>query len=86
VVSVSHFLVIGASRVIGDETTINFWYDNCPLSLHFPLVYVKVKNDRVTLAQVWNLDNIKLHLTRGVSSAMRVEKNKLFLLLRSVQF
>jgi zinc-binding in reverse transcriptase len=54
--------------------------------LHFPLVYAKVKNDRATLAQVWNLDNIKLHLTRGVSSAMRVEKNKLLLLLRYVQF
>jgi hypothetical protein len=90
VVSVSHFLAIGAFRAIGEGTTIYFWHDtwhdNYPLSLYFLLVYAKVKNDKVTLAQVWNLGNIKLHLTRGVSSAMQVENNKLLLLLRSVQF
>jgi hypothetical protein len=36
------------------------------------LVFAKVKNDRIIFAQVYNSGNIKLFLTRGVSSAMRI--------------
>jgi hypothetical protein len=52
--------------------------------LHFSLVFVKVKNDRLTLSQVYNHDNIKLSLTRGVSSAMSLEKNKLLTTCQSL--
>jgi hypothetical protein len=54
--------------------------------LQFSLVFAKVKNDKVSLTQVWNAGNIKFHLRRGVSSAMRLEKNQLTLLLHFINF
>jgi hypothetical protein len=54
--------------------------------LQFPLLFAKVKNNKVSLAQVWNVSNIKFHLRRGVSLAMRLEKTRLTLLLHSIQF
>lgn len=58
---------------------MNFWHDtwfqNYSLVIQFPLVYAKIKNDRVSIASVWNNGTIKLYLTRGVSNAMRIEKN-----------
>jgi zinc-binding in reverse transcriptase len=88
VVSVKHFLTIGSSRLIGLGDSIDFWHDtwfeNCPLTLYYPLVYVKVKNDRLTLSQIYNHGNIKLFLTKGVSSAKRIEKNKLLTICQSL--
>jgi hypothetical protein len=58
------FLSIDSFKIIGNREAINFWHDtwhgNGPLTLQFPIIYAKVKNDRVTLAQVWNAGNIKL--------------------------
>jgi hypothetical protein len=84
VVYVKYFLTIGSSRLIRTSDIIDFWHKNYPLTLHFPLVFVKVKNDRVTLSQVYNQDNIKLSLIRGVSSDMRLEKNKLLTICQSL--
>jgi hypothetical protein len=61
------FLLLGSFRIVGSGDTINFWHDiwynNYPLSMHFPLVYAKTKYANITLAEVWNSGNIKLHLT-----------------------
>jgi hypothetical protein len=65
VMSVHNFLAIGTSCIVGNGKTINFWHDtwhnNCPLTLQFSLVFAKVKNDKVSLTQVWNAGNIKFH-------------------------
>jgi zinc-binding in reverse transcriptase len=88
--SVSSFLLLGAKRVLGTGKTINFWLDtwhrDYPLSVLFPLVYAKSKTSLISLYDVWNHGNITLHLTRGVSLAMRHEKNQLINLLHSTQF
>jgi hypothetical protein len=55
------------------------------LHCNFSAIYAKIKNDRITLAQVWNASNIKLHLRRSVT-VMRIEKNQLYSLLQSIQF
>jgi zinc-binding in reverse transcriptase len=74
--------------LVGNGESINFWHDNWfnnySLSLQFPLVFSKAKSDRVTLSQVWNFGNAKIFLTRGVSSAMLVEKTRLLFILSNL--
>jgi hypothetical protein len=52
VASVLHFLSIGTSRLINNGESINFWHDNCPLTLQFPLVFAETKNDSLSIAQI----------------------------------
>jgi hypothetical protein len=58
VTTVSHFLLLGAKRIIGNGQTINFWMDNWYadylLSLMFPHVYAKTKSSSMSLNEVWN--------------------------------
>jgi hypothetical protein len=88
VCSVLYFVVIDSTRLVGNGESINFWHDNwfnnCSLALQFPLVFSKAKSDRVNLSQVWNFSNTKLFLTKGVGSAMRVEKTRLLFILSNL--
>jgi zinc-binding in reverse transcriptase len=90
VTSVSHFLLLGAKRIVGNGHSINFWLDNWYndylLSIQFPLVYAKTKSVRPSLSEVWNGGQIKLNLSRGVSIAMRHEKSQLLSILQNLRF
>jgi hypothetical protein len=87
---VSHFLLFGAKRIIGSDQSINSWinnqYNNYPLSLEFPLVFVKAKSSFVSLHEVLNEGTIKLNLTRGDSVAMRQEKSQLISIIHLLSF
>jgi zinc-binding in reverse transcriptase len=83
--SVKQFLSIGSTRLIGSFWH-DVWHENCSFTLHFPFVFAKVKNDPVSLATVCKDDQVKLSLTRGISNAMRIEKNKLILICQSLYF
>ena len=64
----------------------DIWYQNCPLSIQFPLVYAKCKKKNMSLSEVWNNGAVNFCLTRGVSLAMRKEKEDLLSLLQTVPF
>jgi zinc-binding in reverse transcriptase len=88
--SVSHFVQLGAKRIVGNGSSVNFWLDtwvnDFPLSLQYPLVYAKTKSAKPSVRDVWNNGNIKLNLCRGASTTMRHEKRQIITLLNSVQF
>jgi hypothetical protein len=88
--SVSHFVQLGAKRIVGNGSSVNFWLDtwinDFPLSLQYPLVYAKTKSAKPSVRDVWNNGNIKLNLSRGDSTTMRHEKRHIITLLNSVQF
>jgi hypothetical protein len=49
-------------------------------------VYAKTKSSSISLCDVWNKEQINLHLTRGTSIVMRQEKARFFSILRSLSF
>jgi hypothetical protein len=52
---ISHFLLLGAKRIVDNGHSINFWMDNWnndyPLSLKFPLVFAKTKSSSLSLSR-----------------------------------
>jgi hypothetical protein len=85
-----YFLLLRSKQVIGNENSINFlldtWHNDYLLSIKFSLVYAKTKSFLVSLNDVWNMNNIKLNLTLGVSLAMRQEKTQFLAILNSLTF
>jgi hypothetical protein len=62
---------INQKRLVSSGTSILFWYDvwfgEVPFYILFSNLFAKAKSSRViTVAQVWNNDNIKIPLTRGL--------------------
>jgi hypothetical protein len=76
--SISHFLLLGSKRVVGNVHSINFWldiwYNDYSLSIQFTLVYAKIKSSFVSLHNIWNMGHIKLNLTCGANITLHQEK------------
>jgi hypothetical protein len=53
----------------------DIWYGEVPFYIQYPNLFAKTKSPlTITMAQVWNLGNFKIPLTRGASLLLRAEK------------
>ncbi|KAJ4816988.1 RNA-directed DNA polymerase (reverse transcriptase)-related family protein [Rhynchospora pubera] len=85
-----HLIRLVSNKVVnsGDNTEfwLDTWHDNCSLAIKFLLLFSKTKRQQVSVSKVWNHGNIKLRLRRGVSSALRAEKEQLLEILNNSNF
>jgi hypothetical protein len=66
------YMRINMKYLVGPGHNILFWFDiwygELPFYIKYPNLFAKAKSPlTITLAQIWNLGNFKIPLTRGAS-------------------